>query len=591
MPTLIKKVISSCNLLLKQTFLSRIKVFYQVLILILVMVAFLAFQGNIGLKIINNMHQMTLRVFDQSVRGQSDIFNAKLYVEQIKSSYLAILAGEPGSIKDSLSSLEEVIIRIRNLESIERNQSDDLVNSFEELKLILKQPVSSGNYSKLQSRIDSMMLALNILDDSTRDFGLQTLSLGTTYSVSSRRNTFALMLISGLIALALGLMIASSISQPLKRMEKAAQDLAIGNLSNQISIKGCAEVSGMANALNQAIKGLRDLVSGTTKQARVLFKASEELKTASSETGQSASQVAQAMEELAEASTEQTNQISQTVEKVNQLAELVRNVSGEIANIAASSRKVIESAQLGQKATNDVANAFNGLYHSTQEVGQVITILRDTSSQIGEITSLIGGIAEQTTLLALNASIEAARAGEHGKGFSVVAKETGKLADQSKQAADLINDLIMEMRQKTEHAVEVIQSGIERANSGKNLVSETNITFGEIFETLINNMARIDTVAHSAKLMAENNESMINAITTVASISEETMASTEEVSATTQEQSALVKGVSTLADNLSQVAGELQKAVAVFDIGINSCQKSSKKSDFSHLVNVSEGNL
>ena len=566
--SIIKKMADFNNLLLERTLLSRIKVFYQILILILIMIFFLWLQGNQGLKIINNMHQTTLNVFDQSVRGQSDISNAKLQLEQVKSNYLAILAEK--SEKDTLSyyGLGEVLVRIRNLELIDQNALDIMDAGFVDLKSILEQPINSSNYHELLPLIDSMMLSLNILDDSARNFGLQTLSMGTTYTVSSRQNTYIIMLISGFIALSFGLAIAGSISHPLKKIEKAAQDLAVGNLVNEISAKGCAEVSGMANALNKAIKGLRDLVTEITAQANVLFRASGELRTASIETGQSANQVALTMEDLAQASADQANQSNQAVGAINQLAELVRNVSTEISNIAASSQQIIGSAQMGQKATNDVANTFNGLYHSTQEVGEVINILKDTSSQISEITSLIGGIAEQTTLLALNASIEAARAGEHGKGFSVVAKETGKLAEQSKQAADTINDLIMEMRQKTEHAVAVIQSGIERAESGKSLVNETNVTFGEIFNTLITNLAQIDKVAETAKLMAVNNESMINVITSVAAISQQTMAGAEEVSATTQEQSASVEQVSALADNLSQVAGELQKAVAVFNTGL-----------------------
>lgn len=563
---MIEKIINIFTLLLERTFLSKIKVFYQILILIIIMVLFLWIQGNMGLKIINNMHQTTLRVFDQSVRGQSDISSAKLNLEQLRSGYLAIITGESRSADISSNSLNEAIIRISNLESAEQSSIDNLVNSFNELKQILDRPVNLNNYREIQSIIDSMMLTLNILDDSTRSFGFQILSMGTNYSVSSKRNTYLIMIISGFIAVTFGLLIARSISHPLKKIEKVTQGLATGNLSTRVYIKGCAEAFEMANALNKAIMGLRNLVSEITQQANNLFIASRELRTASAETGQSASQVAQIMENLAQGAADQANQINQTVEAVNRLADLVRNVSTEIANIAASSQKVIESARLGQKTTNDVANTFNGLYNSIKEVGEVIAVLRDTSSQISEITSLIGGIAEQTTLLALNAAIEAARAGEQGKGFGVVAKETGKLAEQSKEAANMINDLIMEMRQKTELAVEVIRSGIERAESGKSLVNEANVTFSEIFKVLIVNLTRINSVAETAKKMAENNESMIIDISSVAAISEETMASTEEVSATAQEQSALVEQVSALADNLSEIANELQKAVAVFDI-------------------------
>lgn len=567
MLSIIKNMANFSNLLLERTLLSKIKVFYQILILILIMIFFLWIQGNMGLKIINTMHQTTLSVFDQSVRGQSDIFNAKLQLEQVKSGYLAVLAEKAESNTLSYSGLEEVLVRIRNLESLDQSALGIMNTSFAELKAILEQPVNASNYLKLLPAIDSMMLSLNILDDSARNFGLQTLSLGTTYTFSSKRNTYMIMIISGFIALALGLMIAGSISRPLKKIEKVAQGLAVGNLTNEISAKGCAEMSGMANALNKAIKGLRALVDEITEQANVLFKVSSELRMASVETGQSANQVAKTMEDLAQASADQANQANNAVDSINRLAELVRNVSNEISIIAASSQQIIGSAQLGQKATNDVANTFNGLYQSTQEVGAVIGVLRETSSQISEITSLIGGIAEQTTLLALNASIEAARAGSQGKGFSVVAKETGKLAEQSKQAADKINDLIMEMHQNTEHAVAVIKSGIERAESGKVLVNETNVTFREIFNTLITNLARIDKVAETAKRMAENNESMINIITSVAAISQETMAGTEEVSATTEEQSASVEQVAALANDLSQIATQLQKAVAVFNTG------------------------
>lgn len=567
MLSIIKNMANFSNLLLERTLLSKIKVFYQILILILIMIFFLWIQGNMGLKIINTMHQTTLSVFDQSVRGQSDIFNAKLQLEQVKSGYLAVLAEKAESNTLSYSGLEEVLVRIRNLESLDQSALGIMNTSFAELKAILEQPVNASNYLKLLPAIDSMMLSLNILDDSARNFGLQTLSLGTTYTFSSKRNTYMIMIISGFIALALGLMIAGSISRPLKKIEKVAQGLAVGNLTNEISAKGCAEMSGMANALNKAIKGLRALVGEITEQANVLFKVSSELRMASVETGQSANQVAKTMEDLAQASADQANQANNAVDSINRLAELVRNVSNEISIIAASSQQIIGSAQLGQKATNDVANTFNGLYQSTQEVGAVIGVLRETSSQISEITSLIGGIAEQTTLLALNASIEAARAGAQGKGFSVVAKETGKLAEQSKQAADKINDLIMEMHQNTEHAVAVIKSGIERAESGKVLVNETNVTFREIFNTLITNLARIDKVAETAKRMAENNESMINIITSVAAISQETMAGTEEVSATTEEQSASVEQVAALANDLSQIATQLQKAVAVFNTG------------------------
>jgi methyl-accepting chemotaxis protein len=131
------------------------------------------------------------------------------------------------------------------------------------------------------------------------------------------------------------------------------------------------------------------------------------------------------------------------------------------------------------------------------------------------ITTVIQGIAEQTTLLALNAAIEAARAGEYGRGFAVVAAETGKLADQSKQAAQLINNLIDQMKQRFKHAVQSMTNGIKVVESGKNLAVKATITFENIFSKLGNILPRIDSVALSAKKMAESNEGVITAITNI----------------------------------------------------------------------------
>lgn len=298
----------------------------------------------------------------------------------------------------------------------------------------------------------------------------------------------------------------------------------------------------------------------------MLYIASNELKDASNETGRSAAEVAKAMEELAKGSTEEAEQTTRAVDTINKLAELVRSVSNEVRNIANDSENIAQSAKLGEKATTDVTNGIEKIYNITSDVTVVIDELDQTAVEIGEITSVIRGIAEQTTLLALNASIEAARAGEHGKGFAVVAKETGKLADQSKNAAIHINTLIAQMQQRTEHAVQAMKNGMTVVESGKNLASEATVTFGMIFDKLNHVLKRIDSVAQSAKKMADSNESMIMAISNIAALSEESMASTEEVSANAQEQSAAVQQVTALAENLNDIAAKLKNSIAQFEI-------------------------
>ncbi|HEX7712741.1 MAG TPA: methyl-accepting chemotaxis protein, partial [Bacillota bacterium] len=279
-----------------------------------------------------------------------------------------------------------------------------------------------------------------------------------------------------------------------------------------------------------------------------------------------ANEVAKAMDDLAKGSMEQTEQINQAVLTVNRLAELVRKVTEDTGRITKASEQVAESAQLGKKASNDVTRGINELFDFTREVSGMINRLNDASGQISEITAMIENISEQTSLLALNASIEAARAGDYGKGFGVVARKTAKLAEESKQAAQDITGLIVQMRNQTEHAVEIMQKGINQAQSGKEAVDKAEQTFGSIFDSLSENLNRIREVATSAHLMGESNESVVNAITTIAAISEESSASTEEVSASTQQQTASIEEVIALADNLSQIAEDLKRSVAAFKL-------------------------
>ncbi|HBE79230.1 MAG TPA: hypothetical protein DDW65_15875, partial [Firmicutes bacterium] len=212
------------------------------------------------------------------------------------------------------------------------------------------------------------------------------------------------------------------------------------------------------------------------------------------------------------------------------------------------------------------ADEIQELYISTKQIDEVISELSKATDEINKMISVINGIAEQTSLLALNASIEAARAGEHGKGFAVVALETGKLAEQSKEATKLINNLTANIKGRMDQAVQAMQKGITRAENGKNLTSQTAGTFETITQSLNDNLVQIDTVAQSTRMMAEHNSRVMEKITDIAAISDESLSSTEEVSATTEEQSASAQQVAALAENLNHIANNLQQAVAVFEL-------------------------
>jgi methyl-accepting chemotaxis protein len=433
-------------------------------------------------------------------------------------------------------------------------------NKTDEATVLMEQKLNS-----LASMIDSIIDSLFTTSDSDA-------KTKTTVNHTAATRTIGFMVVMAVIgiiaSLSLGNVISRVIAKPLQQLTAAAEQLAAGDLSLSITtVNAKDETAILSNAFAKMAGSLRKLAGRINEDSNTLFLASRDLKNTAHDTGKSSQEVATTIGELARAAAEQADQTNEAVTKLDVLAGLVRKVSAEVGNISAESENVAQSAILGQKTTTDVAEEIVKIYDLTKDVTVVIDELEKTSQEITSITAVIQNIAEQTTLLALNAAIEAARAGEHGRGFGVVAQETGKLAEQSKQAARLIGDLLGKMSKRTQQAVRSMATGMNVVTAGRNLATEATDTFEQIFKKLGNILRRIEAVALSAKQMAESNEGMIVVMTNIAGVSEQSMASAQEISAAAEEQSAAVEEVNALAENLAVLSGQLQQSAAKFKIG------------------------
>lgn len=546
--------------------LSKLKVFNQLSVVVVILIAFIFYEGHTGIRVINSMQKVTNTVFNDNVQKFYDIYSLSNEVNKVQANYLKALAPEEHgyfSIKFSETSKRQ---RVESLKSINVDLAQSLDKELDDVLLILEKPINKENYEELEISLNSVFTTLQGFGNEIIFSASESVTFGKESSQVIQENIVMVLILSIIISLLLGVTIAASVSKPLKVMVNSTKSLATGDLSHNVEVKGCYEATAAVRGINHALTGLRDLIRGINQGAENILTASKELRDASLESGRSATEVAAAMEDLANASSEQTSQINDTALTINELSGLVRKVSTDTSDIAKVSEKMADSAVVGQKVTVDVANEINELYQSTKEVALVIDDVNQASGEISEITAVISGIAEQTSLLALNASIEAARAGAHGKGFSIVAKETAKLAEQSKQSAQMIADLIIQMKLKTTRAVDTIQRGMVKVEAGKSLAGEATFTFENIFKELRDVMAQINMVAVSARHMAEKNENVINAISNIATISQESMASTEEISATTEQQSAAAQEVTSMAENLATIANKLKESVSAFII-------------------------
>jgi methyl-accepting chemotaxis protein len=551
-----------CQKLVKPLFslLSKFRVLHQILIIISAMTFFLILEGLMALNGYNQMGAFSRQFFNSNMQNFQTFNTIKLELYAMQKQYLKNLANisqAPLSKNNPIDGLNF--------------QADPTIQTqyqylLEQLRAIRSQPITLENYQKFDHIMESLLNILRQVDDANSVIAANSMGKASNFYITSRNTSILLLVISILISLSIGLPIANMVSKPLNEMVQVVDTLATGDFTKKLNTKGSREVNQLVNSLNHAIVSLRALITNIKEQSRVLAQSGKELNDSSLESGRASGEVAHAIESMANAASVEANQISQTVVNVTELGHLVQTVSHESLKIAESSKQVASSAQEGQKISTKVASQIEGLYNTTKEVSHVIDQLSQSSKKIKGISLLIRGIAEQTTLLALNAAIEAARAGEHGKGFSVVAKETGKLAQQSKQASLEIGDLIVEMLNRSTHAVNIIQKGVTEVEAGKAFTAEAALTFGNIFKELEASLTQIKAVANTAQEMAVHNERVITAITSVAQISQEGLATTEEISATVEEQNAGAEEVAALASNLLGIAETMKTSVATFKI-------------------------
>lgn len=310
------------------------------------------------------------------------------------------------------------------------------------------------------------------------------------------------------------------------------------------NFKKTKEASLKQEELTKAILEIVDKISGFSLEIKDIV---EEI-AASSET------VGSAVQEIAEGA-------SKTAEDIQSQSQSVDNIQNELENSAKlceemseASLKASEVIDNGVSTVKKLEKESNEITSGSDEVALLMKELKEKSNNIADITALIGDIAGQTNLLALNASIEAARAGEVGRGFSVVAKEVGNLAEQSKEATLNIKSIVEELQEKTNKSTSMVNLLIDKNHIQNILVKETKAAFNDIKENVDNILERNSTVRSSIKGIVSANEGIVGNISSISAVAEETMANTEEAFAMSDKHVSDAKQALELVENLVETS-------------------------------------
>ncbi len=251
------------------------------------------------------------------------------------------------------------------------------------------------------------------------------------------------------------------------------------------------------------------------------------------ESAQSAQQVAQ---QIVATATQQSASASETATSVSQTSSAVDELrqTSEVASERAvevrdkSERSVVASDEAFQAITAGM-EAMNRIREEVEGIAGNILELSEKNIQIGEIVESVNAIAEQSNLLAVNASIEAAQAGEHGKGFSVVASEVKALAGQSKEATTQIRSILSEIQKSSNAAVMVTEQGTKRVEESSGLIEELGSTIQQLGDTIEQSMEAAQQIAATADQQLSGIEEITVAITNIEQATRENAAGTSQL--------------------------------------------------------------
>ena len=229
----------------------------------------------------------------------------------------------------------------------------------------------------------------------------------------------------------------------------------------------------------------------------------------------SSSQIAATMNEQERTLSEQASSVNETTTTVEELGATTRQTAQQADISSQGARQALDLSEKGTESVNSTMTGINDLQNKVGAIADQIVNLSEQTGQISSISELVTDVANQTNMLALNAAVEAARAGEQGKGFTVVAGEIRKLAEQSKKSAEKINVLVDDIQAAINSTIMVTDQGQKTAIEGIKLAQNSATTFKEIADAVNNVFINSQQISMSSKQQAVAVQQVVSAMNAI----------------------------------------------------------------------------
>lgn len=373
-------------------------------------------------------------------------------------------------------------------------------------------------------------------------------------------------LIACVIAIILGGGISLSINNSIKYFIENIKKVAQGKIGTRFNVKKKDEFGYLVEHMNTMLDSVTKLLENAKEVSSEVSSSVEEVMNSSNTIYDSTNYISTAMDEIEIGLTQQANDTMVGVEMLERLADqmcIVEDGTTEIKNIADATQKSIGNS------VEQMYDLKKRAGETTQITGQVITNvmkLNEKTKEIDTIINAINSIADETSLLALNASIEAARAGEAGKGFMVVADSIQQLAVQSVEATGRISDIVETIDGEIGAVVNIANKADGIIKVQETAVADTQASFDEMSNEVKILLDKLSDIIDSVAKMQRDKEVTVDKMQSISAVTEEVVASVSTVAGKAQQQVGIVDGLQGLSEKLSEQAVLLDASMKQFTI-------------------------
>lgn len=547
----------------------------------------------IGISSLGKVNEKTVTIEDVYLPSVQLILNADRDLYQVYVAELQISEYQPGSpewnrcLKEIEDNFQQVVDRVGGYAKLattqqQRDVIDRHIESRNRWKAeldryinLLKQgtPEARQQAEALRHQMDTLFEnvrePLNTLTETSLKMAENTRrEINAAYS-GSRSMALIITLVGMGILLFLTIILMMRISRPLGLALDYLGAIADGNFTKPVPerfLRMKDEIGMLAQAIDRLQASIKPLLAELKTNAQTLAGNAEALSATSEEIASSSNEVANAIQQVASGAGEQANHLQEILNLLEDMAASMEKAGAELGKVKASSQETSRLAEVGKKEMDMLIASIKGVRQAFNTVTEKLAGLSGSVDQIGVILEVINGITDQTNLLALNAAIEAARAGEAGRGFTVVAEEVRKLAEQSRASSDKIRELLNTIGSETGEVVNTSEEVSRQVETQLDNVEKTVKSFDDILGAVAAITPMIETTYSELDGTVKAKDVVLERVQNISTVSQETSSSVEEISASAEELSASTQEIAANAQQVLDVAKKLEEQIGRFQV-------------------------